>query len=72
MFKNRALQVKMVKTDAPTPIAPTVELDGIIERSITQVTDCTKDVILFTAKIGAGYIALDTVRKVAITLAANK
>jgi len=72
MFKNKALQVKFVKSDQPVTPPPVENVEGIIESSIKQLAESTKDVIHFAAKVGAGYVALDTARKVAIALASNK
>lgn len=73
MFKDRSLQVKFVKQEKqPVTIENTYEFDKIIGTTIAQAADSTKDIIQFSAKMVAGYIALDTVRKVAVELVKNK
>lgn len=72
MFKNRVLQVKMVKAEKPTVVEQTIEVDQVVTKAIAQAADSTKDLILFSAKIAAGFMILNAAQKVAIELAKNK
>ena len=72
MFKNRALQVRVVKAEKPHVIEQTIEVDQVISKAIAQAADSTKDLILFGSKIAAGFMVLNAVQKVAIELAKAK
>lgn len=67
MFKNRHLQVRLVKDEQtiPTTVAP--KLDYMDKVMFT--TQATKTLLREGAKLVGGLIILDTLRKVAITYA---
>ena len=69
MFKNRHLQVRLVKDEKtiPTIITPAPQLDYVDKVMFT--TQATKNLLREGAKLVGGLIVLDTLRKVAITYA---
>lgn len=66
MFKNRAVQVKMVKTNESDEIEY-VPAESNSE-TIASVADATKGIMQEGLKIITAYVALDTARKVILTL----
>ena len=70
MFKNRALQVRVVKTSTATP-EPQVSLDTPFEKKVAIIANVAQKVLKQAAIAGAAYIILDTFRQVAIIDATN-
>lgn len=70
MFKNRSLQVKMIKDDA-SPDQVTTEIPDPAEM-LASAGDIAEKVIKETTKIVATYVVLDTARKVIIAFATKK
>lgn len=68
MFKNRAFQVKVVKTDEEVVQDLTVAEDIYVNR-LVQAKLVAVDVMREGAKLCAGYVILDTARKVLIAKA---
>lgn len=66
MFKNRAVQVKMVKTNESDEIEY-IPAESNSE-TIASVADATKGIMQEGLKIITAYVALDTARKVILTL----
>jgi len=66
MLKNRSLQVKWVKT--PKDADPNAPAETV-EETVIHITDSAKELMHEGMKIVAFYVALDTARKVLITLA---
>ena len=70
MFKNRAFQVKVVKTDDNVAQDPTVAEDIYINR-LAKAKDVAVDIMREGGKLCVGYVVLDTARKVLIAKATN-
>lgn len=69
MFKNRAVQMSLVRKDADGNTAPPpVETQADV---IAFASDAAKDVIKEGGKVVAIYVVLDTIRKVVVTIAAK-
>lgn len=67
MFKDKALQVTMVKKDDGTPIPETIMVKTSTE-TIDKAGEVAKDVISAVTASVLVFVAADTVRKVIIEL----
>ena len=67
MFKNRAVQVKMVKTNGDDEIIETPQESN--SQIIAVAADATKGIMREGLKIVAVYVALDTTRRLILELA---
>lgn len=67
MFKNRSLQVKMVKSGEET--TDVVEEVGQFEIKAEVVADQVKSVLMFIGTGVIAYVAADTIRQIAIARA---
>lgn len=65
MFKNRALQVRVVKTNTATPEKP-ASIDPTFENKVATIAKYAQVVLKQAAIAGAAYIVLDTFRQVAV------
>lgn len=63
-MRNRAIQVKMVKTQDQDESNPVI--DPPFETKVIVISDCVKDAVAFAAKMALAYVVIDTVRQVAI------
>ena len=68
---NRKAEVRFVKVRKVTPEEEAADKEEFEDR-LVGVTVMTKDIIKQVALFGAGYIVLDTGRKVAVALAEKK
>lgn len=67
MFKNRSIQMKVVK-DAESPVIS----DYSVNKIVGQITDLSKE-LTKAAAVGVGtYILADTIRKITIHIVVTK
>lgn len=74
MFRNRSLQVKMVKDDKKTATPYDHDMEYTkFEDKVTAISDAIKSNVKKTIVVSVGaviaYVAADTVRQVAVELA---
>lgn len=68
MFKNRAIQVKMIKDSSNSPDVA-IEVEETYLEKVVYTKSAVKDLAWEGMKLIAVYIALDTTREVLIALA---